>query len=65
LTKPARKEIHGTFMEDCCIALVFYSCMCIITGTVAIVYDIVDNIEVIPLAKQEEEVDTVTTTQPN
>ena len=50
-------------MEDCCIVLSFYSCMCIITGTVAIVYEIVDNIEVIPLAKQEE-VDTVTTTQP-
>ena len=50
-------------MEDCCIVLVFYTCMYIITGTVAGVYEIANNIEVTPPAKQKE-VDTVTTTQP-
>ena len=51
-------------MEECCIVLLFYSCMCCLTGTVAGVYDIVNNIKVIPLAKPEE-ADTVTTAQPN
>ena len=50
-------------MEDCCIVLVFYTCMCILTGTAAGVYEIVNNIEVIPPAQQEK-VETVTTTQP-
>ena len=50
-------------MEDCCIILLFYSCMCCLTGTVAGVYEIVNNIEVTPTAKQKE-ADTVTTTQP-
>ena len=48
-------------MEECCIVLLF---MCCLTGTVAGVYDIVNNIKVIPLAKPEE-ADTVTTAQPN
>ena len=50
-------------MEDCCIVLVVYSCMCIFTGVVAGVCEIVNNIQATQPAKQEE-VDTVTTTQP-
>ena len=50
-------------MEECCIVLLVYSCMCCLTGTVAAVCEIVNNIEVTPPAKQEE-ADTVTTTQP-
>ena len=58
-----KKRNHSTFMEDCCIVLLVYSCMCIFTGVVAGVYEIVNNAKATQPAKQEE-VDTVTTTQP-
>ena len=50
-------------MEDCCIVLVVYSCMCIVTGVVAGAYEIANNAKATQPAKQEK-VDTVTTTQP-
>ena len=51
-------------MEDCCIVLVVYSCLCIITGAGAAVYECIDGIEKPRKNCQQKVAEVVTTVQP-